>query len=535
MPVLHRTITVVGFVLLLCASVLLPAPSAHAQKHPECSEWYSKCNEQAKLLPGSYSDQNSAYYKAIRLCGAVGSACEFRDDGCTYDLPALHSVDGFLNAPSMPSPVCGKAYDPSEKARKVGLIATVKSFDGDVKVRTGNGDSVPLKKGQSVQMKPGDRIITGFDGSATLAFNDGQDGIDVYHMTELRMDNTLLKESRSRTQLSLRVGSVKAYVKHTAAIRGDFSVVTPTSISGVRDSAMIVRYDDQKQITTVHVTDDKAYVTPKTKGAKEITVKQGYTVTIGVDGKMSTPKKFGAEELPDAQGQEKKPKVVQTPGKPSKVALPGVPAPSFSTPSRLPVVKTLASAAANGYPAKNATDDSPTSMWVASMQTLTDNNNVWISLDFGAPKNVQKLKWHASAWEKPYPSNGPSKYRIQRSDDGQAWTDVGAVVDLGIDGKDPRQITGSETINVTARYLRLKVERVNDGTGWSLGLKDFWAEGSATAKSTPDKQTCSKQYEICIDASRKLPGSLFKKGSPMNNAWAECTRQSQLCEQKQQK
>lgn len=427
-----------------------------AEAKEECTRIYAACMEEANKLPGSISDPESPFHKAWRAC-ASGEA-----HTCEFGAPAS-------SAPRVQP-------DASvQRAAKADLVATVKSFKGDVEVQKGNGDFVTLKEGQQVTLQPGDSIGTGLDSFATLTFNDGQDGIDVYHMTELRIDDTLVKKNRAQTQMSLRVGSIKVFVKHTAAIRGDFSVNTPTCNSSIRGSAMVVRYDDKQNITTVYVTEDKAYVKSTTKSAKEITVKQGRKVTVGADGIVSKPQKFSADEV---LGNKSAKPVVQTQGKPSKVSLPGTSPTSGSTAlTRFPVVATRASAEAEGFPVKNATDNSPTSMWVASTQVLTANNDVWISLDFGAPKRVQRLKWRASQWENPYPSNGPTKYRIQRSDDGQNWTDIGKVIDLGTDGKNPRQINGEGALDVTARYLRLKVERVNDGTGWSLGLKDFWAEG----------------------------------------------------------
>ena len=150
-------------------------------------------------------------------------------------------------------------------------------------------------------------------------------------------------------------------------------------------------------------------------------------------------------------------------------------------PARLTPTAVTASRSAAGFPASNATDNDPASMWVTSLSTdVGVNNNDFIALDFGVTKHITKLKWKASVWEAPYPSNGPSLYRVQRSDNGLDWIDVGSVVDLGTQAKDPRQFTGNESFDVITRYIRLKVERVNDGaTGWSLGLKDFWAEGTA--------------------------------------------------------
>ena len=131
----------------------------------------------------------------------------------------------------------------------------------------------------------------------------------------------------------------------------------------------------------------------------------------------------------------------------------------------------IASSQAAGYPATNAIDNNTSTLWVASLDgSNPNNNNAWIRLDFGSGKQINKVKWQG-ANEVPYPADSPTNYSIQVSDDGTNWTTALTKTNA------QRVVAGDESINAQGRYLRLVTTKVNDGTGWSLGLFEFWAEG----------------------------------------------------------
>ncbi|GEM_PF-4327558 len=168
------------------------------------------------------------------------------------------------------------------------------------------------------------------------------------------------------------------------------------------------------------------------------------------------------------------------------------PAPTVTTyPNRLSATVTASASAAN-YPAANAGDSNENTSWVANLTPTSANNNAWIQLDFGSVKNVTKLHWLAASGT-PYPAHGPTHYSIASSNDGVTW-DIFKLSPQGyntaVQGINPLHtpIINADIpfpTNIYGRYLKLNVEQVNDGTGWSLSMKEFWAEGSDASVSSP--------------------------------------------------
>jgi hypothetical protein len=83
-------------------------------------------------------------------------------------------------------------------------------------------------------------------------------------------------------------------------------------------------------------------------------------------------------------------------------------------------------------------------------------------------KQVARLHWIA-AQGSPRPASWPAEYRVLLSTDGNSWTPVANP------GKGGPNVEGDVTLNADARYLRLETIKINDGTGWSLGLREIWA------------------------------------------------------------
>jgi len=86
-------------------------------------------------------------------------------------------------------------------------------------------------------------------------------------------------------------------VRHTAAIRGDFSVSTPTAISSIRGSEMVVTYDNSTNTTTVYAISDVAYVKGNNDSSETEVVANNKT-TVGSSGNAATPVAFSKNELP---------------------------------------------------------------------------------------------------------------------------------------------------------------------------------------------------------------------------------------------
>ncbi|MBI5223226.1 hypothetical protein HY990_02285 [Candidatus Micrarchaeota archaeon] len=160
--------------------------------------------------------------------------------------------------------------------------ASIVSFSGDVEYSSDGGVTfAPLT--QDVKLKKGDYISTGFDSRATMDF--GYAKLDVYQLTQFRIDDFTSEQNINKTQLYLRIGAVQPRnLSHTAAIRSDFSVVTPTAISSIRGSAMKVEYDNQTSQTRVTVIEDEAFVKGN-NDQNEMTLSQGEVALISSDGR----------------------------------------------------------------------------------------------------------------------------------------------------------------------------------------------------------------------------------------------------------
>lgn len=162
--------------------------------------------------------------------------------------------------------------------------ATIKALDGDVEVQVAPAkDFVAAKVGD--KLKAGDFISTGYESLATLAFEDNSE-VRVTAMTQLCIDEFLTKENRTKTQLYLRVGSVQAKVKHTASIRSDFSVVTPTCTASVRGSEERVTYLPGFG-TTVEYLEGLGLARDARGAATQL--KANDTAKVSHEGKLATP------------------------------------------------------------------------------------------------------------------------------------------------------------------------------------------------------------------------------------------------------
>ena len=157
--------------------------------------------------------------------------------------------------------------------------------------RDGGKTYQPLTTG--TVLKAGDFVQT-LDGHAVMDLGYGK--LTVPQFTTFQINEYSSQAKLKKTQMHLYTGTVKVNVKHTAAIRSDFSVSTPTANSSIRGSEMIVSYDKNSDTTTVYTTDDKAYV-QGTNDSSETTVPEGQKSVV-VNGVAGAPIAFEASELP---------------------------------------------------------------------------------------------------------------------------------------------------------------------------------------------------------------------------------------------
>jgi hypothetical protein len=165
--------------------------------------------------------------------------------------------------------------------------ATVGKIVGEVEFSTDGGKTfAPLTA--STVLKDGDEVSTGYESSVTLKFGHGT--LSVFPLTQLRVDKYTDAANIVKTQTNLLIGLVRVIEPHTAAIRSDFSVVTPTCNSSIRGSGMVVS-TSKSGVTSVYTTSDLSYV----KGLADktaVTVRNGYMTTVGTNKKAATPKKY---------------------------------------------------------------------------------------------------------------------------------------------------------------------------------------------------------------------------------------------------
>jgi hypothetical protein len=130
-----------------------------------------------------------------------------------------------------------------------------------------------------------------------------------------------------------------------------------------------------------------------------------------------------------------------------------------------------AQCSAPGYGPSQAVDTNEATLWIANLEPAPANNQTWFQLDLGSVKPVARLRWLA-AQGTPYPASAPSKYSVLVSSDALTWTAIPIT-------PEPAKSTpvGNVLLNTNARYVRLQTTRVNDGTGWALGLREIWVTG----------------------------------------------------------
>lgn len=143
------------------------------------------------------------------------------------------------------------------RAAETKATAFIAKIEGEVEVKkAAAADFVPAKVGD--KLEEGDFVSTGFDSFVDLEFPYAS--VRVFKETQLRIDEFLRPGNVGKTTTFLQVGLVAAKVKHVAGIRSDFHVPTPGANAAIRNSAMVVGHDASTGVTTVYVTDDRAYV-----------------------------------------------------------------------------------------------------------------------------------------------------------------------------------------------------------------------------------------------------------------------------------
>ncbi|MBI5138252.1 MAG: discoidin domain-containing protein [Candidatus Vogelbacteria bacterium] len=151
------------------------------------------------------------------------------------------------------------------------------------------------------------------------------------------------------------------------------------------------------------------------------------------------------------------------------------------------------SSTASGSSVSALSDQNLETLWYANDQVSGANNTASLTIDLGSLKIVRRVRW-IGAEGMPYPAHSPSKYMIECSSDGAVWRySLGSGIDFNtnvISGVGTPVTIGDIGGGIcTSRYLRFTAKQVNDGTGWSLGFKEFWVEGDSGESSIASTPT----------------------------------------------
>lgn len=112
------------------------------------------------------------------------------------------------------------------------LEVTIDAIEGEVEVRHfREKDWVPAVKG--MVLKEGARISTGFKAKAILLFSDNSAAV-VNSLTQMTISRFSKDGNSVKTDLSLRIGSIRVKVKENQPVKTDMKISTPNATASVR-------------------------------------------------------------------------------------------------------------------------------------------------------------------------------------------------------------------------------------------------------------------------------------------------------------
>ena len=112
------------------------------------------------------------------------------------------------------------------------LEVTVDSIDGEVEVRNFKAEKwIPAVKG--MKLTEGARISTGFKSKAVLLFADNSTAV-VKSLTQMTISRFIKDGNAVKTDLKLRIGSIRIKVNENQPVKTDMKISTPNSTASVR-------------------------------------------------------------------------------------------------------------------------------------------------------------------------------------------------------------------------------------------------------------------------------------------------------------
>ncbi|MCF7945823.1 MAG: FecR domain-containing protein [Spirochaetia bacterium] len=114
--------------------------------------------------------------------------------------------------------------------------AVVTDIDGKVETRSsGNDPWQALHIGD--ELDPGDSISTDFNSSAVLELDNGV-VIAAESLTRMTLEELSASEDNTNTELSLKLGNVRAEVKTSKGMKNDFTIRSANSTASVRGTVI---------------------------------------------------------------------------------------------------------------------------------------------------------------------------------------------------------------------------------------------------------------------------------------------------------
>jgi hypothetical protein len=252
--------------------------------------------EVAQELAGGYAPLGGWAHPAASYCGVSKTvyayvSCNTTDPETVADAKAMLAAAEGMAAPQ------AQATTTTTSPKGATRTAVVTKFSGDVQFSTDGGKTfAPLTS--STVLHNGDFVATGLRSRVTLAF--GPDTLTIEPITQFRIDEYTNANNIARTRTFLRVGSIEAKVRHTNAIRSDFSVTAPTCNVSIRGSGMVVS-TSKSGTTSIYTTSDVSYV----KGladTKTLALRNGYMTIVGANRKATKPVHYAAAALKKITG-----------------------------------------------------------------------------------------------------------------------------------------------------------------------------------------------------------------------------------------
>jgi hypothetical protein len=169
----------------------------------------------------------------------------------------------------------------------VSAFARIKSFFGDVVIRSNDGSAIDTKV--DALLKEGDTLTTMANSFISLMLDDGtQFTLPPNSVVSLRLLRTTQYVETPRTQLYLQKGRVESQVTPFNKPDSKYEVISPLAVSGVRGTNFRVNVDDKRVLN--EVLEGKVAVAQNTvinKPSKQL-VAAGYG-TVVENGRVNKP------------------------------------------------------------------------------------------------------------------------------------------------------------------------------------------------------------------------------------------------------